>query len=59
MRNFLCGVLVLLTLFSCEKKEKTKVDVSNILIETKVTRFEVDFYSGTEKTLPSIKKKYP
>lgn len=59
MRSFLCGVLVLLTLFSCKKKEKTKVDVSNISIETKVARFEVDFYSATEKTLPSIKKKYP
>ncbi len=54
------SILLLLVVFnSCKKEEKLKVDVSKIQMELSLDRFDVDFYSATEETLPNIKSKYP
>ncbi|WP_299109066.1 gliding motility lipoprotein GldB [uncultured Tenacibaculum sp.] len=59
MRKFLWSLVLLLTLISCKNDEKKKIDVSHIVTDTKVARFEVDFYNTSEETLPELKKKYP
>ncbi|CAL2102126.1 Gliding motility lipoprotein precursor GldB [Tenacibaculum sp. 190130A14a] len=59
MRKILWSFLLLTLLVSCKEEDKKKVDVSNIAVETKVARFEVDFYNASEKTLPELKSKYP
>ena len=58
MRNYIWVLLSILILSSC-KKEKNKIDVSNISVETKIARFDVDFYSSSEENLSALKEKYP
>ncbi|MFK8059190.1 MAG: gliding motility lipoprotein GldB [Polaribacter sp.] len=57
MRFFLRVFIVLLLFISC--KNSKKVDVSNIKINFKIDRYEVDFYASTLKEYPKLKKKYP
>ena len=42
-----------MTLFvmSCKNENKLEVDVSNINVDLKLTRFDVDFYNSTPETL--------
>ncbi len=56
----ICVVFIVFTiLFSCKKeKEKLEVDVSNIAIDLKVARFDIDFYNTTKETLPKTKEQY-
>ena len=58
--RFLSGIAILLLLvFSCNTKEKTLIDTSNIEVDFKVKRYDVDFYNATTAYLPQLKAKYP
>jgi len=58
--RFFSGIAILLLLvFSCNTKEKTLIDTSNIEVDFKVKRYDVDFYNATTDYLPQLKAKYP
>ncbi|TYP99512.1 protein involved in gliding motility GldB [Tenacibaculum adriaticum] len=59
MQNFLRVSLLIFLFISCQKSTIKQVDVSHIPVDVKIDRFDVDFYTSTEKTLSSTKKKYP
>lgn len=58
MRIIIIAVLVLISFFSCTKKEKLDVDVSEIEVKVQVKRFEQVFYKASASQLPKIKKEY-
>ncbi len=51
-------LLFSLLFFSCQKNHK-KVDVSGIVIETRLSRFDLEFYESNDEDLPYIKDRYP
>lgn len=51
--------LLLLIITSCNSKQEKTLDVSAIYIPFSIDRFDVDFYTTTKKSLPTIKEKYP
>ena len=51
--------MVLFIIFSCKNDSDTKVDVSNIKVDYKIKRYEVDFYNANKNSLKKIKKEYP
>lgn len=53
------AVFLLIFLTQCQKETKKNIDVSNILIDVKIARFDVDFYNSSKEKLPETKKKYP
>ena len=59
MRFFIGVFIVLTSFFSCTKEKINKIDVSNINVNFSVERFDIDFYTANEKSLPKIKQKYP
>ncbi|WBX74094.1 gliding motility lipoprotein GldB [Tenacibaculum pacificus] len=61
MRKILALSILVLGLLSCKKEvnSKLKVDVSNIEVNVKVDRFDVDFYKTTATDLDKTKLKYP
>ncbi|WP_431165858.1 gliding motility lipoprotein GldB [Tenacibaculum halocynthiae] len=59
MQKFLALFLVTVLFFSCKNGNKDKVDVSNISINFKLDRFDVDFYNSPEKQLNELKQYYP
>ncbi|SNR17350.1 gliding motility lipoprotein GldB [Tenacibaculum jejuense] len=59
MRKIICLFIVGFIILSCKKEEKFKVDVSKITVDSKLYRFDIDFYTATEKTLSKVKEKYP
>lgn len=60
MRNFLFILFTVIVFISCEKTTKNnKVDVSAIVANVKLARFDVDFYNTSKENLPETKKKYP
>jgi len=58
MRIRIIAALVLISFFSCTKKEKLDVDVSKIEVKVQVKRFEQVFYKASATELPKIKKEY-
>jgi len=58
MKSLLGSLLILLLVFSCQKKEIEKIDVSQVEVAFKVDRFDIDFYTTDESDLPSLKQKY-
>lgn len=58
MKNFLL-IVVVLTLFSCDKKSKTEKEVEEIPIEIKVARFDKLFYETNPQDLPKLKQQFP
>jgi gliding motility-associated lipoprotein GldB len=58
MRFFQGVLIVLITFFSCTKDKIANVDVSKIEAPFSVDRFDVDFYSANQKSLPKVKEKY-
>ncbi|TCI94334.1 gliding motility lipoprotein GldB [Tenacibaculum sp. M341] len=59
MRRIYSVFLGLLILASCAKdNNKFNVDVTNINGDFKLARFDIDFYSTTEATLPKLKEQY-
>ena len=59
MRFCFGGLLVLWCFFSCSDKNNAKIDVSTIDVHFSIKRYDVDFYTSTKETLPSVKAKYP
>ncbi len=50
--------MVLFVFFSCNKENLKEINTSNIQINLKVDRFDVDFYTSDKKSLGQIKNKY-
>lgn len=59
MRKILSFLLLLLVVFSCKKENKLEVDVSDINVDLKLARFDIDFYNTTLETLSKTKEIYP
>lgn len=59
MRKILSFLLLLLVVFSCKKENKLEVDVSDINVDLKLARFDIDFYNTTPETLSKTKEIYP
>ena len=59
MQKHISQVLLLLLFVSCGSKQESRVDVSAISVDFSIDRFDIDFYSSTEKTLHSTQNKYP
>ncbi len=54
------GVLtVFFLLIGCKEESKVADEISNIVIDLKVSRFDQEFNRAQAKDLPSLKKKYP
>ena len=51
--------LFLLSFISCSKKENTKIDVSDIHVETVVERFDQKFYTTPPEKLDVLKAEFP
>ena len=56
--KYLFPFLLLLGLISC-KKEKVKIDVSQISIDAKLERFEIAYYNSDSVSFRELKTKYP
>ncbi len=59
MVRFFSFLLILLVLISCSNDKKHEVDVSGIVVDFSVRRFEQDFYTANESSLQDVKKNYP
>jgi len=59
MAKYFSVILLLLTMFSCTSGQENLIDVREIIVDFSLDRFDVDFYSTTEKTLEQTKGKYP
>jgi len=59
MRNSFLIFFLSLWLTSCGFSSKENIDVSVIEAEFLVSRFDIDFYNTTARTLKETKKKYP
>ena len=59
MRNYFLFFFLLIFLISCQKESKNIIDISNIEVDFKISRFEVDFYDANGSTLEGLKQKYP
>jgi gliding motility-associated lipoprotein GldB len=59
MKKFIIVPLVLLALYSCDKKSKVEEAVEEIPVEIKVNRFEKAFFETKPQNLDNLKSKYP
>lgn len=59
MRKILSVFFLILFVVGCKKSSKNKIDVSNIVANVTIQRFDVDFYTTTKESLLETKKKYP
>lgn len=59
MRKIFSFLLMTLFVMSCKNENKLEVDVSNINVDLKLARFDVDFYNSTPETLSNTKEIYP
>lgn len=59
MQKYFSLLLLFILFISCQNESKLAVDVSNIPVNFKVNRFDVDFYNSPESSLNDIKQKYP
>ena len=59
MRKIISFLLLMVMVVSCKKENKLQVDVSNINVDLKLARFDVDFYNSTPQTLSKTKEIYP
>ena len=59
MQKYFSVFLLFTFLVSCKKESKLSIDVSNISVDFKVNRFDIDFYNSPESSLNDIKLKYP
>ena len=51
--------LILITLTSCNKDAKNKVDISDIEVATDIERFDQLFYTTAPENLSNLKQKFP
>ena len=59
MQKYFSVFLLFLLLISCKNESKLNINVSDIKVDFKVNRFDVDFYNSPESSLDVIKQKYP
>ena len=59
MRSFLIVFSGICFLFSCNKVNINKIDVSSIKSDISIDRFDIDFYNSDANTLAETKQKYP
>lgn len=59
MRFSFAHLMVFVLFFSCSNKNNLKVDVSSVDAPFSLQRFDIEFYTANEKTLQSVKNKYP
>jgi gliding motility-associated lipoprotein GldB len=59
MRFFFTVLMVLCLFFSCSDKNLNQIDVSKINVDFAVKRYDVDFYTATNQSLPELKQNYP
>ena len=59
MRKIISFLLLMVMVVSCKKENKLQVDVSNINVDLKLARFDIDFYNSTPQTLSKTKEIYP
>ncbi len=59
MRFLFGGLIVLCCFFSCSNKNENEIDVSKINVDFSIKRYDIDFYTATQETLPKVKEKYP
>ncbi|MGK0413488.1 MAG: gliding motility-associated lipoprotein GldB [Polaribacter sp.] len=59
MRFLFAFLIVLYLFFSCSDKNEANIDLSKINVDFSVERYDIDFYTASKETLPSIKYKYP
>lgn len=59
MRKLFFIFLFSIAIISCDKNEKSIVDVSHIQVDFSIERFDQDFYTSTKEDLPKLKEKYP
>ena len=52
-------IVLMLTLFSCKEQPTVQMEISDIVVDVKVDRFEEKFYNATALTLPNLKSEYP
>lgn len=57
-KHFILFVLIL-ALYSCDKKSKVEQAVEEIPLEIKVERFDKAFFEADPKELPQLKQQYP
>ncbi len=58
MKNYFFVIILLTLVFSCTKRDKLLVDVSNINAKVAITRFEKVFYEADSSKLQNIKKEF-
>ena len=58
MRSIWLGLLILIMTISCEKEVDKSIDISKIMVDFRVNRFEEVFYKSTENDLPRLKNEY-
>lgn len=59
MKKLFVQAIILLSIVSCKKEMKTKVDISAIDVTVSIDRFDKKFYNSNEATLQKIKDEYP
>ncbi len=59
MRKIISFLLLLTIVVSCKQENKLQVDVSNINVDLKLARFDIDFYNTKPETLSKTKEIYP
>lgn len=59
MKLYPICILLCFFLLSCEKKNKTKINVDQISMDVKVERFDKAFFEAKPNDLPKIKNEYP
>ncbi len=59
MKLYLFFIIFLLSLFSCTKKDSTKVDIENIDVNVEIYRFDQEFYTSPPEDLSKLKNTYP
>ncbi|MDY7396269.1 gliding motility lipoprotein GldB [Aureibaculum sp. 2210JD6-5] len=59
MYKYISILILFIAFTSCTKKEKLDIDVSDILVDVDVHRFDQEFYTANSEKLPVLKSKYP
>ncbi|MFY7671260.1 gliding motility lipoprotein GldB [Tenacibaculum sp. MEBiC06402] len=59
MRKLLTFLLMLFIVTSCKEENKLDINVSDIDVDLKLARFDIDFYKTTPETLAKTKEIYP
>tara|TARA_B100000929_G_scaffold285209_1_gene268492 strand:+ start:307 stop:1266 length:960 start_codon:yes stop_codon:yes gene_type:complete len=52
-------LLLIVCLFSCDKKSETEAEIEKIEVDFKLIRFDQEFAETTEEELPVLKSNYP